>query len=456
MLKEKIKNILSRQYTERELDNWFNPLKIEYAASSETKNEKDEPEIHEIRDIQVIFPHSFFSKWFFINGLESFKNAVNELGVHQQHIQYKIKEQNHSLQGNFTEYLELKQNRPIWENKKLNSEEDGISFSDLIYNSKNFFPINLAREVSHGGKDIEYNPLIFHGNEGTGKTSLLIAMRNKFSERLQKDTLYLGDVEELNNFYHNSKNRRSARSTLKRCRAFLLDELQSLSDRPNMQKELALLFDMFKEQGCQIVLCSSQKISEMSWLIENLFTRLCSGICLELKEPDLDVRIKYIQNRCAALKISLTSEQIIAIAHKNPGFRPINGIILKIKAYLEFYNNKMSEEDFENILHSTAITNLNSSGHEAIIEAVAENFGFSRDEVLSAKRQQNLVMARQIAMYVCRKNLGLSYPIIGRIFGGRDHTTVLHAMKKIAHSMSTDKDMHNLVTKLLKKCNSRT
>ncbi len=451
MLKEKIKNILSRQYTEKDLDNWFNPLKIESTGSSEAKPDKGETE-----SIQVIFPHAFFSNWFFARGLESFKRALEELGLHQQNIQYKIKEQNHSVQGNFTEHLEAKRDKSIWKNKKLNSEEEGISFADLLYNSKNFFPINLAKEVSHGEKNIEYNPLIFHGSEGTGKTTLLTAMSTKFSERLQENTLYFGNVEELDNFFQNAKNRQSARGVLKHCRAFLLDELQSLSDRPKMQKELALLFDMFKEQGCQMVVCSSQKISEMSWLIENLFTRLCSGICIELKEPDLDVRIKYIQNRCAALKIALTSEQIIAIAHKNPGFRPINGIMLKIKAYLEVYNNKMDEKDFDNILHSTAITNLNSSGHEAIIEAVATNFGYTRDEVLSEKRQQNLVMARQIAMYICRKTLGLSYPIIGRIFGGRDHTTVLHAMKKIDNSMVADKDMHNLVTKLLKKCNSRT
>lgn len=455
MLKEKIKNILSRQYTEKDLDNWFSPLKIEYGASSEEKRE-EKSEKGELEDIQVIFPHAFFSRWFFTHGLESFKSALEELGVNQQNIQYKIKEQNHSLQSNFTDKLEEKQNKSIWKNKKPNSEDDGISFSELLYNSKNFFPINLAKEVSHGEKDIEYNPLIFHGNEGTGKTSLLTAMRKKFSERLEKDTLYFGNVEDLDNFYQSAKSRQAARATLKSCRAFLLDELQSISDRPKMQKELALLFDMFKEQGCQMVVCSSQKINEMNWLIENLFTRLCSGICLEIKEPDLDVRIKYIQNRCAALKITLSSEQIIAIAHKNPGFRPINGILLKIKAYLEVYNNKMDEKDFDNILHSTAITNLNSSGHEAIIETVAENFGYSREEVLSEKRQQNLVMARQIAMYICRKNLGLSYPIIGRLFGGRDHTTVLHAMKKIDNSMLADKDMNNLVTKLLKKCNSKT
>ncbi|SHN70788.1 chromosomal replication initiator protein [Desulfovibrio litoralis DSM 11393] len=451
MLKQQIKNILQPKYSESELNSLFNPLSINIEFNQSDKKLDN----NSIKTIYVAFPHHFFSRWFFDKGILAFEQALSELNIDLKKVKYQIKNKeikntviNNKSNKNYFEQI----NQVNFKNNLISKLD--FNFDDFFYNDKNFFPFSLACDISKGNKKQGYNPIIFYGNKGVGKTSLLIAMVNEFLKTVDKNKICFVNTEELNELYINSKNKITIRDYLKSNQVFILDEIQFLLDYPKLKKELNILLKLFKKQNTQILMASSQKINEMDWLGEDLFTFLCGGICLEIKEPDLDIRIKYIKNKIEKLNINLNSEQIISIAHKNHGFTLIDGILLKIKAYLELYDNQMKEKDFNNILNNTSSINLNSSSHIAIIEIVAKFFDYTTEEILSNKRTQNLVTARQIAMYICRKKLSLSYPKIGHVFNGKDHTTVMHAIKKIEYVIDSNKDMNKLVHNIMKKCNS--
>ena len=184
-------------------------------------------------------------------------------------------------------------------------------------------------------------------------------------------------------------------------------------------------------------------------LDERLRSRLESGLVVELMEPDLDVRLRYLQAICKERSLALTRAQLLFLAQRCAQFRLLQGLLLKVEAFHALQQRPLTQADMENIVR-TGVADK-TPGCREILDEVSRNFGLRPDDVLGEKRRPDLVLARQVAMYVCRQRLGLSYPELGRAFGGRDHSTVIHAIKKINKLLVSDKRVQKMVTELERK-----
>lgn len=194
------------------------------------------------------------------------------------------------------------------------------------------------------------------------------------------------------------------------------------------------------------------KIAQYDFLAPKLKSRLEWGLIVALKTPDLDIRTQYAQARCRDRHLDLSRERMLLLAQRFPDLRNLEGCLLKLWAYRELVQDQISDDEFENILNylDDRVTTLLT--HEHVLEAVCAERALSKEQLLSATRKQELVRARQIAIYLCRTLLGLSFPEIGRVLGGRDHSTILYNYKKIKQASNNDKDTKALLQALSEKC----
>jgi len=231
-----------------------------------------------------------------------------------------------------------------------------------------------------------------------------------------------------------------------------VDDLQRLKDFPELQEELVVLFNIFHDQGRQMVFSCTGTLGEMTFMEPKLKSRLEWGLIAQLKTQDLDVRVRYVQQQVGLKKVRLTKEQVFMLCQRFPDFRNLQGVLTKLGAYRELMNREVTERDFEQILAHSDDSQGSSLSSDIVLEVVAEHFNLAIKDITGGKRHQKIVQARQIAMFLCRQMLGSSYPSLGRIFGGKDHSTAMYAVKKIQQLQDSNRDTKLLVTELKKKC----
>ena len=173
---------------------------------------------------------------------------------------------------------------------------------------------------------------------------------------------------------------------------------------------------------------------------------------MNLKQPDLDIRLNFIQAQCKAKRIALSKEQILALAQRFQDFRYLQGILIKLFAFKELLKRDIDERDFEHILNNTEDRGAGTMSSELILSITANYFKLRVDDLVGSSRKQNIALARQVSMHLCRQLLGSSYPALGRIFGGKDHSTVLYSVRKIEELQKDDKDTKRMLQELKDLC----
>jgi chromosomal replication initiator protein len=176
------------------------------------------------------------------------------------------------------------------------------------------------------------------------------------------------------------------------------------------------------------------------------------GLVVTLKPHDLDVRTRYVKRLCQSKRLKLTKTQMLTLAQRFEDFRFLQGVLLKLFAFKELVHKEIQDQDFQSILQYAEETPTSRVDPEKIIRVVAEHLQVPEHELAGHKRSQTIVFARQMGIYLCRSLLGLSYPALGRLFGGKDHSTAMYAVKKMEERMAGDPSVKNLVTQLKKKC----
>ncbi len=386
--------------------------------------------------LNLTFPHRF--------SLDLFKNhylqeIIENTGYHLQL----------DLRGNKSEN---NQSPPKDKAKaKLPFGQD-YSFENFLHNQKNYFPWVSSKEIAEKNT-VEFNPLVLFGKNSTGKTHLLRSIANHIIQLRQIDpeSIYLGNMENISNLYNNNYSR--TREFLSEKDFLFIDDIHLLLGQEELQKEFILLFNHFYEEKKQMIFCFTGPLSILDNLDPNLKSRLEWGLLLRLKRPDLDVRIRYIKNRCREKNLNLSKEQILAIAERFEDIRILQGIILKLFAFNKLVTPEISTEDFQSILSSLdqSIHEKNIS-FEELVQLVCEEIGTSPQEIFSQGRSHKIVFARQIGMYLARKFLPFSYPEIGKKFGNRDHSTVMYSIKKIEELKENNPEVKNLLKNLIAKC----
>lgn len=408
---------LAREFSAEELGKWRSSLGLNVENSVLT----------------VRFPHRYFADWFESHVRVRFEQALTGSGLS---VAYECRDSSRSRI--------VREFRSGGQELPFGSE---FIFDNFLVNNKNYFPLASAQEVAQS-REAPYNPFLLCGESGSGKSFLLRAIANAHSEH-DGNGIYVGSIEDLHELY---SSRSDARKFLMSMQLLAVDDLQEIARYRYLQSELLALFDHFHLQRKQMVFACTGKVGGFTFLAPKLKSRLEWGLSVMLKAPDLDIRTQYALSRCRERRLELSRDRILLLAQRFADLRNLEGCLLKLWAYRELVHEQISDEEFDNILNYLDDRTTSGLNVEQILDAVCAEFKQRPEDILSASRRHDLVFARQVAMYLCRKHLGLSFPELGRAFGGRDHSTALYSCRKVEQLQRDDKSIKNMLHELSDKC----
>lgn len=290
-----------------------------------------------------------------------------------------------------------------------------------------------------------YNPLFIYGGVGLGKTHLLQAIGNAVLNNFpQKKIKYLpaekftaGLVSSIKN--HDTEN---FKAKYRAVDLLILDDVQFLAGKEKTQEEFFHTFNALYEKNKQIILSSDRPPKAISALTERLRSRFEGGMIGDVSYPDYETRVAILKTKMQEKETNFPSEIVDYIASTvQKNIRELEGALNKLAAFQKL-NNQMPDLDMaKTLLKNLVLTPNRSLTPKKIIEAVSEFYDLKEKEIISSSRKKEVVRPRQIAMYLLREELKSSYPFIGRKFGGKDHTTAIHACEKISRELENNENL---------------
>ena len=306
-----------------------------------------------------------------------------------------------------------------------------------------------------------YNPLFIYGDSGLGKTHLLHAIGNYVTENYaRRKVLYVTTETFMNDFVDSL--RTSTTLAFKRryrdCDVLLIDDVQFMERKEGLQEEFFHTYNDLKGASKQMVLTSDRPPKSIETLEDRLRSRFLSGLITEIDPPDLETRLAILRSKSMSEHQDVPDDVLEFIAsHVKDNIRELEGALIRICAFAKLNNEPISLAQAEKVLSDLVLAGEpRRISPQMILETTAASYGFSVEALCGPSRTRPLVTARQVAMYLTRELTDYSYPAIGRVFGKRDHTTVIHAVDKIAGQMQERRQIYEQVTELIQKIRAGT
>jgi chromosomal replication initiator protein len=335
---------------------------------------------------------------------------------------------------------------------RLNSR---FTFETFVKGPSNQFALAAALRVAETpGRT--YNPLFIYGSVGLGKTHLLHAIGHYIHRNYQHyDVRYVTSETFLNEFVDaiRYKTNTAFQRRYREVDALLIDDIQFLEEREGLQDEFFHTFNALHGANKQIVISSDRVPDLIPTLQERLIGRMKWGLVTDIQPPDLETRMAILRNKADRDHVQVPPETLEFIASKIPSnIRELEGALIRVTAYASLSGEPITTELAQQLLADLlGDTTAKPRTDDELLQEIADILGFDVPALKSKSRQRPLVTARQIAMYAFRNLTELSYPSIARLFGNRDHTTVIHAVDKIQKLMSERKQIYDQVTDLLQR-----
>ena len=327
------------------------------------------------------------------------------------------------------------------------------TFSSFIQGPNNCFALSLAKSIAKQPVNNKTNPLFIYGPSGMGKTHLLHAIGNSLEkEKPHLRVRYLPSERFFNDCINHicsnkmSEFRQKYRSNT---HILLLDDVQILGKGDRIQEEFFHTFESLKNSGCQIILVSDQKPSNIKGLKHRIKTRFEGGVITDIQAPDKDTKMAIIKKKCHSLQVHL-SENIIEYISNIPidSVRKIEGHLNKIKMFCELQNKALSLQLVQNLLpEETFLAPETFSLEEKVSikdlqKHICMYFHIKLSDIKSKNRSQNMVLIRNLAIYLARKDLKMPLTEIGQHFGNRSHSTILNSLKNIEEQLVKNEEIN--------------
>ena len=358
------------------------------------------------------------------------------------------KEETSSINNDITTKKSTNDNKI--EDSRLNPR---YTFDNFIIGSNNRFAHAAAVAVSETpGK--KYNPLFIYGGVGLGKTHLMQAIGNAmYNNNPNLKMIYAtGELfaNELVSAIMTDKNE-SFRKKYRNIDLLLIDDIQFLAGKEKCQEEFFHTFNTLFESEKQIVLTSEKPPKEIPLLEDRLKTRFEMGLSVDIQAPDYETRLAILRKKAEKERYIINDDILVRIASKvKSNIRELEGVFNKLVAYTSFTNNNLNNDVVDNIIESILVKNTKVLTSKLIMQVVCKFFNIKVSDIVSDKRSNNVAYPRQIAMYLCREVANMSFPNIGKDFGGRDHSTVLHAYSKIKDEYEKNSETKDLIEDIKK------
>ncbi len=390
-------------------------------------------------------PNDFTREWIETHFLGLIRAAVRDTTGHERNVTLAVAESGDRSSAIVTE-PQPKSAFTVGMNPKY-------TFDSFVIGSSNRFAHAAALAVAEAPAQA-YNPLFIYGGTGLGKTHLMQAITQYVEEQARELSVRYVTSETFMNDFINALRDKRIEGFKQRYRTYdllLIDDIQFFEHKERIQEEFFHTFNSLYEAGGQIVISSDRPPREISTLEERLRSRFEWGLITDIQPPDLETRIAILRKKVKTDGIQVSDPQVLTfIAGRiSSNIRELEGALTRVVAFSSLTGRPMSED-----LATDVLKDVFPQGEtpqvsiERIQQTVSERFGLSLDELCGEKRSQNIVYPRQVAMYLSRELTDSSLPKIGKQFGGRDHTTVIHATSKIARLIREDRSVYNLVQEL--------
>ena len=327
------------------------------------------------------------------------------------------------------------------------------TFDSFVVGASNQFSYHVALAVAESPGSA-YNPLFIYGGAGLGKTHLLQAIGG-YVQAVHPHLIvkYVSSEQFLNDFLNSigEKNRiEGFRRAYRQADVLLIDDIQFIAGKESTQTEFFHTFNTLREAGKQIVLSSDRPPAEIGDVEERLRTRFGWGLIADIQPPDLETRIAILRRKADADGTAVPDDVLSLIAGRfSNNIRELEGALLRVVAFSSITSHPIDLDLANSVLKDLfPERSARPISISLIQQEVCRFYGISKAELVGSKRAQSVVYPRQIAMYLCRELTDHSLPLIGKEFGGRDHTTVMHANKKIQSLMSGQRDVYTQIQTL--------
>jgi chromosomal replication initiator protein len=326
------------------------------------------------------------------------------------------------------------------------------TFDSFVIGSSNRFAHAAALAVAEAPAQA-YNPLFIYGHTGLGKTHLLHAVANYVGSHSSNMSVRYVSSETFVNDFINSLRDKRIEGFKQRYRTYdvlLIDDVQFLEHKERIQEEFFHTFNSLHEAGRQIVMSSDRPPRDIAALEDRLRSRFEWGLITDIQPPDLETRIAILRRKIKYDGIDIDDEVLTFIASQiSTNIRELEGALTRVVAFSSLTGRAMDVQLARDVLRDVYPQGEAAEvSIDRIQRLVCERFSVSFSELTGDRRSQNIVYPRQVAMYLSRELTDSSLPKIGKEFGGRDHTTVIHATSKIARLIREDRNVYNLVQEL--------
>lgn len=415
------------------------------------------------RCLVIEVPNDFTKEWFETRFRQQIMNALKEVTTDDHRVnfiistQFQPEEDSIDLQAAMAGNNYPKNIPPL-----QNSENEFLQHNHKIVSNFNprytfsTFVVGTCNRLSHAASLAvaesparAYNPLFIYGGVGLGKTHLLHAIgQYTLINHGFNRVYYLSSEKFTNEFINAIRDNKTLdfRNKYRYMDVLLIDDIQFLAGKEQTQEEFFHTFNALHDNNKQIIISSDRPPKEIPTLEDRLRSRFEWGLITDLQPPDLETRTAILKKKANSDGIEMPDQVIQYIAGKvNSNIRELEGALIRIVAYASLFKTPVTIELTETALQDIINTRQKNITVSMIISETADNFNLNPEELLSKKRTQDIAFARHVAMYLCRMLTDLSLPKIGDEFRGRDHTTVLHAFKKIDLLIPKNNELKNRI-----------
>ena len=423
----KAKTLLQGEVTSISYNTWIKNLEIDSISNNkivliaQSKMQKDAIEAR------------FFD--LILNTFNYITNTSCELSVIE-----KTEEINEPIKSDFS-------NSESYSNSCLNPK---YTFDNFVVGNNNKFAHAAALAVA-GAPAITYNPLFIYGGVGLGKTHLMQAIGNKIvQDNPQLKILYVTSEKFINELVNSIKDANYKnelfRNKYRNIDVLLIDDIQFIAGKKTGQEEFFHTFNTLYENGKQIIISSDKPPRDIPLLEERLKSRFEWGILADISMPDYETRLAILRKKVQTENIIIDDYILSVIATKvDSNIRELEGALNKIVAYASLTHSPITIEMAEKAINDIVLQKEKVISADYIQEIVSKYFNIDKKDLISTKKSNDIVYPRQIAMYLCRAVGQMSFPKIGEEFGKRDHTTVMHAYKKIEKELKENSNTKLIV-----------
>tara|TARA_B100000900_G_scaffold229300_1_gene194700 strand:- start:898 stop:2262 length:1365 start_codon:yes stop_codon:yes gene_type:complete len=440
------KKTLERDLPVEEYSTWIAPLTLEQNNGSNPLS------------YSVLAPNKFISDWVEDNYGITIKERLSAITSNRDlNLNFEIFVDYHDKQSSDILEQNPKENKGDVEQRPSGIQKSNLienfTFESFVEGKSNHIALAASRQIGDGLKN-SYNPLFIYGGVGLGKTHLMHAVGNEIlrkdptkkiayvhSEKFVSDmvkSLQLGAINEFKQYYRSLD-------------ALLIDDIQFFAKKEQSQEELFHTFNSLLEKGSQMILTCDRYPKEIDGLEDRLKSRLGWGLPVVIEPPELETRVAILLSKAESMNHELNEESAFFIAQKvRSNVRELEGALKRVIANSNFTGRPISVDLIKDSLKDLLAIQARQVSVENIQKTTAEYYNIKMSDILSKRRSRSVARPRQMAMFLAKELTNYSLPEIGESFGGRDHTTVIHACKKINELRSFNLDIEEDYRKLLR------